>query len=207
MSDRPLALSHYGALNAVGLVPGQGQIDRALVARRSSDDDRPVDAVNLVSLELRGQLVMRGIRLGHDHQARGVLVQPVHDPGPQRSADACQIYAVRQQEIDQRAPAMARSRMHGDAGRLIDDDDRCVLVKDVQLRGLGRNGGVLRRRDGVDDLVARFRPAGRLSGTSIETHRTLQDQPARHLAGGYAVKLRQHLIQTAVRLPSHNVPP
>ena len=65
------------------------------------------------------------VGLGHDHQAGGVLVEPVHDARPLDPADAGQARAAMgDQRVDQRAGGVAGGRMHHQALRLVDDDDR-----------------------------------------------------------------------------------
>ena len=74
---------------------------------------------------------MGAVVLGHHHQAGGVLVEPVHDARPLDAADAGQaVAAMGDQRIDQRAGGMAGGGMHHQALRLVDHDQRVVLVDD-----------------------------------------------------------------------------
>ena len=69
--------------------------------------------------ELRGERPMGMIVLGHHHQPRGVLVEPVDDAGRRLAADAGQaLAAMRDQRIDERAGPMAGGRMDHEAGGL-----------------------------------------------------------------------------------------
>ena len=90
---------------------------------------------------------MSRIGLGDDHQAGGVLVEAVDDAWSFDAADAGQAgAAMRDQRIDQSAGGMTRGRMNDKPLRLVDHDDRVVLVDDVErdrlaLRGGGSGGG------------------------------------------------------------------
>ena len=76
---------------------------------------------------------MRAVGLGDDHQAGGVLVEPVHDARPLHPADAGKsVPAMGDQRIDQRAGRVAGGGMHHEAGRLVDHDDLAVLIYDVE---------------------------------------------------------------------------
>ena len=93
--------------------------------------------------ELGAERAVGGVGLGHHHQAGGVLVEPVHDARPLDAADAGQaVAAMGDQRVDQRALGVAGGRMHHQALRLVDDDERVVLVDDIErdrlARGLGR---------------------------------------------------------------------
>ena len=104
---------------------------------------------------------MRGVVLGHDHQAGGALVEAMDDAGAQLAADAAQVVDVVEQGVDQRAVGVAGGRMDDHARGLVDDHDVGVLVDDVERQRLRlRRGG--RRRRHVDDhfLLRLDREAG-----------------------------------------------
>ncbi len=58
------------------------------------------------------------------------------------------------QRIDQRAGRVAGGGMHDQSLRLVDDDDLVVLEHHLKRDGLGRDRGVLRRRQLQSDGVA-----------------------------------------------------
>ena len=95
-------------------------------------DQRDVFLLDLAIVKLARQLLMRGVVLGDDHQARGAAIEPVHDARPFLAADAAEIVDVMEQRVHQRAARVAGGRMHDHAGRLVDDDDVAVLVDDRQ---------------------------------------------------------------------------
>ncbi len=105
--------------------------------------------------ELRGQPPVRAVGLGDDHQAGGVLVEPVHDARPLHAADAGQaVAAMGDQRVDQRARPVAGGRMHDEAARLVDDDEVVVLVDDGE-------------RDGLAFGLRRLRPRGTADGDRL----------------------------------------
>ena len=64
--------------------PRHGSGDR----NRAAANDGKIGALDRMVGELRGQAFMGAVGLGHDEQARGVLVDPVDDAGPGYTADA-----------------------------------------------------------------------------------------------------------------------
>ena len=76
---------------------------------------------------------MGGFRLCTHHDARGQLVEPVHNAGALDPADAGQLtLTVMQKRIDERARPAARGGMHRHASWLVDHNQVCVLVQDVE---------------------------------------------------------------------------
>src|SRR5262249_50808595 len=104
-------------------VPVDWPVDRAARPLRRAPDKGQITALERPSFaamarELFRQAFVRAVVLGHHHQARGVLVEPVHDAGTPLAADARQACAaVRDQGVDQRAGPMPGARMHHDAFR------------------------------------------------------------------------------------------
>ena len=109
--------------------------------------------------ELLGERAMRLVGLGHDQQPAGVLVETVHDARPRHAADARKaVAAMGDERVDEGAACVAGTGMDHEPGRLVDDDQRVVLVDHVQGDGLG--GGFGGHGRGQDELetVARFDP-------------------------------------------------
>ena len=127
----------HGHLLAVGELAPERGIDRALGAVGHAPDQRDIAALHLavgaVGGELGRQAPMRPVVLGDDHQAAGFLVEPVHDARPFDAADARQaVAAMGNQGVDQGAGPVAGGRMHNQARRFVDDDERIVLVYNIQ---------------------------------------------------------------------------
>ena len=154
--------------------------DRCLDARRGishlADHDRPVSPGDDPPLQLAGQLAMRLVISRHDHQARGIAVQPVHDAGPLRAADRRPARAATQQSVDQRAGGMTRPRVHDEAGRFVDDDQVVVLVEDREIHRFGLKPGWNRGRQLPVEAIAGSQPATGPRRPIVEADVPLRDQ-------------------------------
>src|SRR3546814_14623733 len=87
MAFRPLAGTD-GHFLAVVRRPGKRRIDLSGRGHGDARDDCQIAALYAVARELGGEAFMRGIGLGDDEQARGVLVDPMDDAGPGDAAAA-----------------------------------------------------------------------------------------------------------------------
>ena len=185
--------------------------DLAPVLGDRAADDRPIDALRRLFPNLLGEVDMRPIVLRRHHDARRVLVEPVHDARPYDAVDARQVLAVMEQRIDERAVRCSRRRMDDHAARLVDDDDVRILVEDVQGDGfrqdlqLPRFGNfrlhgipcaqlrVCLRRPAVDEDAAAFDqlldmgarnlqfPAGEKAVETFSRSPFVDDQPFLHV--------------------------
>ena len=91
---------------------------------RQAPDEGDVAAVQVAIGEALRQRLVCALRLGHDHDAGGLLVQPVDDAGALLAADAGQLVAgMGEQGVDQRAVEIARRGMDDEARRLVEDDE------------------------------------------------------------------------------------
>src|SRR5437763_828922 len=130
---------------------------------RRAFDDRRIDLFHLAFAELAVHLGQGAALLAHDKQARRVPVEPVSEleqlrlrpRGAQRFNDA----------VADAAPPVDR-----DAGRLVDDEQRRVLVHD---RKLGRPGSFYSRRDAYRrhaHAVADLQPVSRSDTAAIHPY-------------------------------------
>ena len=84
---------------------------------------------------------MRRLGLGDDHDAGGVLVQPVHDAGAAFAADAGEAVAAMGDEgVDQRAVRVAGGGVDDQAGGLVQHQQIGVLVEDGERQVLALSG-------------------------------------------------------------------
>ena len=108
-------------------VPAERGVDRALGALRCTPDQRQVGPLQwaraAVVGELRREVLVGEVGLGHHHQARGSAIQPMHDAGALRPPDTAQAAEVVEQRMDQRPRGVTGSWMHDHAGRLVDAVD------------------------------------------------------------------------------------
>ena len=122
--------------------------DLPLHLGRQAPGERQVGAVEITRGEGFGQGAVGPVRLRHDHDARGVLVEPMDNARPLFATDARQVVPrMGQQRIDQRAVQIARRRMHDEARGLVQHDQVGILEQDGQGNVLRLRRGGRRRRD------------------------------------------------------------
>src|SRR5215204_1770191 len=112
------------------VVTTQWGIDRAHSGAQAALDQCEVGAPHLVSLDLCRQTPVGLVAAGDQHQPRGVLVQPVDDPGPLWIVASAQELA---ENIDERVPTVPRSAVYDQARRLVHDGQPLVRVDDARL--------------------------------------------------------------------------
>ncbi|MNT49083.1 hypothetical protein D3C72_1859110 [compost metagenome] len=140
-----------GHAGTLARVAADRRVDGALV-RRLAPDQREVGALDGPGGQLAHEVGLRGKRTGDDHQARGFLVQPMHDTGARQLARG---RVAVQQAVEHRTAPVTGGRMHDQPGRLVDDEQRGVLEHHVQRHVLRREGEGLRRNLRLDlDLLA-----------------------------------------------------
>jgi len=117
----------------------------ALVGRQPALHDRQVAAGKRAVRQLGRQGAVGDVVAGHEHQARGALVQSVDDPRPARAAGRRPLATPPQQGVDEGARGVSGRGMDHHPGRLVQDDQVAILVDHVQrdrLRhGLQADGG------------------------------------------------------------------
>ena len=155
----PLAYRHVGHGPPPVFAHRLPQAVARIAANRLVDalvgDHAPFDHGEIAALHAMRAHVLRQAQLtcsiaSDDEQAAGVLVQTMHQASPRQFG---QFRAAVQQAVDQRAPGLASSRMHGQPGRLVHDDHRLVLVDDAEVQPLGGLPVEPRRPAGGDDEV------------------------------------------------------
>ena len=142
-------------------MPPHGRLDPAPIRLRIAVDEGLVGLFHLVALELSGQPPVGRIGFRHHEKAGGPLVETVDDPGAQDAADPREVAAMVEEGVDQRPARMAGRRMDDHPRRLVDDQQRGVLVEDRQGDRLGQDPGGSRLRDADGDGIRRLHlPAG-----------------------------------------------
>ena len=173
---------HRHALAMRGM-PGNRRADFAAVARQLAAEDRVVDLLHLAGGELGGKRQVRFVILRHDQAAAGFLVQAMDDAGAGDAADAAQLArAMVEQGVDQRVFFVAGCRMHHQPRRLVQHQQRFVLIQDVQRHrfrlGLGGPGF----RPVHLNLFPGTGRVGRLDGAAVDPDVALFNQPLNRAA-------------------------
>ncbi len=83
-------------------------------------------------LDLPREVLMSQGCSGDDHEPRGVGVQPVDKAGAQPISHAFQLRVAGEKGIHERATGVSRSRVDGEARRLVYNYNLAVLVNDRQ---------------------------------------------------------------------------
>ena len=144
--------SHRHAL-AANRVAADRPVDLAGRARGDPEHERHVLLLDRARGELARERPVRRIVLGDDQQPGRAAVEPVHDAGAEHAPDPGQVAHPGEQRVDERAARGTRTGVDDQAGRLVHDDDRLVLVHHAQRDVLGRE---LRRGGGGDHDAARW---------------------------------------------------
>ena len=147
-------------------------------------DDRLVPAADRSVGKLLGEFPMRHVVLGHDHQARGILVQSMHDARPYGGIPGIPRYGVhpgqalyvgidrfvlvvrlerdragadvKEQSIDQRTRPVTVRGVHHEPGGLVEYDEGGILEDDVERDVLRRDLDRRRTHHAAHEVFARL---------------------------------------------------
>ena len=202
------ALDHL-VVGARGLARGH---DRHRGAARRMATDRRVDgaaagdvaarerqvlAAHAARLQLADEAGLRRERPGHDQESAGLLVQPMDDAGARHAGEGGRVV---QQRVQQRSVPVAAARMDDEARRLVDDDQRLVLVHDRQRDRLRRVRTVARvRRRQHDHRFAAAGLARRIGRDAVDVHAAGVDPGAQPGPREFGQRLRQRRVEAQAR--------
>jgi hypothetical protein len=130
------------------------------------------------------------IVFGDDHHAGSIFVQSVYDPWSQDAIDAGEIVTMIKQGVDQRTGGISISRMNDHARRLIDHDDRWILIKDREGEGFCFEGKRFRLGKGSGNSVRGSYVSTGLGGFPVEQDKMFLNQILCLRAGEVEVGLR-----------------
>ena len=83
--------------------------------------------------------LVRRLGFGHDHQAAGIFIKPMHDPRPPHAANSRQLRAaMSEQGVDKGSVRISGSGVDDHPGGLVDDDQVCILKADIERDQLSR---------------------------------------------------------------------
>src|SRR5216683_6213014 len=98
--------------------------------------------------------MVRDLGLGDDHQPARILVEAMHDPRPSDPADAGQTRAaMAEQGVDESTVRVSRGGMDDHAGRLVDDDQMCILEAHIERDRLRFRSRILSLRENYDEIL------------------------------------------------------
>ena len=139
--DGPAAVLAHGHARALHAVAPDRLIDRA-AGGQGPDAHREVLAPDRARAERCDERGVGLHRARHHHQARRVLVEPVHEPGARH---LCKPRIERQERVLQGVASVARSRMHHQACGLVDDDERAILEQHLERQPLRAHPRIARQ--------------------------------------------------------------
>ena len=180
-----------GHAGAVARITADRRIDGGLFWR-FTPDQRQIGPLDRARLQLTHEIGLCGQRAGDDHQAGGFFIETVHDA---RARQLSGIGIAMQQAVEHRAAPVACSRVHNQAGRLVDDEQRVVFVDDIQVDRLSHEGVLIGRalRHDLDASAAGYRCA-RAHRSAIHAHSTGVDPLLQAAARVIGQQLGQRLI-------------
>src|SRR6266404_3776933 len=143
--------------------------------------------------------MVRGLGLGDDHQPAGILVEAMHNPRPADPADAGQTgAAMAEQGVYQRTVRVSWGGMDDHAGRLVDDDQMCILEADIERDRLRLRSRNLRLRENYDEILVVFdTQRGIAKGLSVLGDVSGLDQVFEPCPRQFGEMQREHAIQAA----------
>src|ERR671922_489407 len=155
------------------------RLDPSLARSWPPSDERGVRALEPVAPDEPLKALVGLVRASDDEQSRRVAVEPVDDS---RAFLVSAGGAVGEDAVDQGAGRMAGRRVDDDAGRLVDDQQLVVFVRDPELDLLGRE---LRSGFGrfVFDLLPTSEPTALGRRLAVNRHTAGLEQPFRGCAG------------------------
>lgn len=139
-------------------------------------DQGNITAGNRVDLKLLGETQMSLVILGRHHHPRGVLVETMDDAGPEFATDAGEIVTVMEESVDQGPLTVTRRRMNDQSGRLVDDDEMRVFVKNLQRQFLGHHFRGAHGGEGDADRFSPLQLLPDLGGLAVDENLLLLDQ-------------------------------
>ena len=178
------------ARRIVSVAPDR-RVDPASPRTGTAADEGDVTALDLPPAHELLQPLVRLVRARDNEEARSVPVEPVHDPRPVLLAAR----SLPGQPVDERAARVARSGVHDDPGRLVDDEQVLVLVGNAERHVLRFD----RRRRGLGRLELDLLPAleAMALGTqlSVDSHDTSGQEALSGRARADLGKLGQEAVE------------
>lgn len=128
-------------------MPGDGGPNLAAIPLNFAANDSVIDLVHAAPGELRRECYVGFISLGHDKAAAGLLIKAVNDSRPSDPADAAELpFAMVEQCVYKRVFLVTGGGMHHQPRRLVEHEQRVILMQDVERDFFGL--GIRRARFG-----------------------------------------------------------
>ena len=185
----------HGHFGLVAGVPSDGKVDGSLGPFRTTAHNGHVLLVHLAGREILGQFQTASLVQGHQKQAGGVLVQAMHNPGPE-GVHGGHLRKPAHQPVGQSPVGLPRRGMHHQPGGLVQHQQVGVPVRHLQRALLGLHAGS-GRLSGQGYCFAARQP-----GVGAHADRTIH-----HGVPGLDPLLDQFARQSLPRVPHRSVQP
>ena len=181
--------------HSVGGVVHDPFFDIVAVAVEHALGDHRVFLEHLAGFKQHGQVAVGVFLLGDQDGARGVAVEPVNDAGAVIAIDSRQLREMKTEGIHQGAGPVALGRVHHHVGRLVDDSEEFILIKDFEGDLLGDRFRVGRGRRGEPELVAVADAGAGFAKPTVDHDTTVVDELLGHRAGDVGQQCLQELVE------------
>ncbi len=197
---RPTFIDDCHAL-PVSRIPGYWLVDREGVAGDMAPGHHRIAPDDPAGGYRRAQKPVRAVGFCHHEQSRGLLVETVHHSGSLRLSFTRQCPTPPEQSVHEGATPVTRRGVDDHPGRLVDHEQRLVLVDDRDGDRLPRDRSLLHLRDFDAHHVSRSGSITGLLRSSTHEDVSLRDQ-SRRLGAGKLCSLGNKEIEAdiAVRL-------
>jgi hypothetical protein len=175
-------------------VPGDGGLDAKLAGIEVAPGECRVASAHPASSDGRAQPAMSQVRLGDDHEARGIPVQSVNDAGPPLRSTG-QRRSPRDQRVHEGIVPVPRRRMDDQTGRFVDDGEVFVLKDDREWDRVGlESPGRLLIGDPDGDALTSCDEARGTGRFSIDLYALVSDE-ARRLRPGESQLIGEKAVE------------
>src|SRR6266542_4682346 len=158
----------------IAAVAADRRFDTSTARARPAHDERQVAPLERTVADESLKAPMRLFRTRDDHQAGGLAIEPMHDPGAFGLAAGD---VVGKKTVTERPGWVTGRRMNDEPGRLVHDDEVLVLVRDSQphrFRGEFRRRAIRRREF---DLLAPGQPMTLFLPQAVDENTSCLEQP------------------------------
>jgi hypothetical protein len=180
-SRRSPTTGHHGHALPVARVAPDRRLDTSADRWRLPAHEGQVFLLDAAVAELAHQAGLCRIGLGHHQQPARLFVEPMDDPRSTDTGDRAERLAsverAPKQGIHQRPAAVPGRRVHDQPGRLVDDQHRLVVIRDLERDRLGRQRRVRRRAELDAHLLASLEPVARAAPRAVDQGAPIAEEP------------------------------
>ena len=118
-------------------VSPNGRVNETFILDELSIDKSEIDFIDGAGFKLFSQLMKSFVIFGNDHDSRSILIQPMDNSRPQDTVDPSEVFTMIKKGVDQCARRISVGGMNDHSRRLVNHDQRRVLIKNIERKRLG----------------------------------------------------------------------